>query len=242
MKQLITTLKFISIGLVILSIFLVVFSLITLQFDESISFANAIDSIYKSLTGYSGLYTSTFIVLAFWATLRQLEISQSNYNTTLNQVKFIQGDIIDKRKKDITNDTLKQCNFFLNELQVSFKELIEEKITSGMPLKWDALQTLTKTSLEEKYPKRLEQMQELERPKKNQLLITLYRLEAFSALFIHGNDLDKQLAKDIIGHTFAMQVGFLLGFISFFREDTDSLFGQNTIELYYEWKADEEKV
>jgi hypothetical protein len=241
MKQLVTTLKYFSIGLGGLSLFFIIFSLTTLlRYDSSINFAHSVDNIYRALATYSGLYKFTFIVCAFSVTLRQLEISFGNYDTTLRQVKFVQDNILDRRKKDITNETLKQCNFFLNELQVSFKEFIETDIVSGMPLDWRLLQTLTISSLKEKYPTLFERLNAVERPKKNQILITLYQLEAFSALFVHGN-LDKQLAKDIIGYTYSKQVGFLLGVLSYFREDSKTIFGQNTIKLYNEWKTDEEK-
>lgn len=240
MKTLVTTLKYFSIGLGVLSIFFIVFSLTTLlRYDSSVNFVHSVDNIYKTLATYSGLYKFTFIVCAFWVTLRQLEISFGNYNTTLNQVKFVQDDILDRRKKDITNETLKQCNFFLNELQVSFKEFIETEITSGMPLDWQLLKTLTSSSLKEHYPTLYEKLNAIDRPKKNQTLITLYKLEAFSSLFVHGN-LDRQLAKEIIGHTYSKQIGFLLGVISYFREDEQTIFGQNTIKLYKEWKTDKD--
>ncbi|MFD2921627.1 hypothetical protein ACFS6H_18050 [Terrimonas rubra] len=242
MKKLIVGLKYLSITLATLSLFFVIYSLTTLLwFDTSISFVKSVDNIYKAVATYSELYKFTFIVCAFWVTLRQLEISQSNYNTTLGQVKFVQEDILDKRKKDEKNETLSQCNFFLNDLQISFKELIETEVVSGMPLDWSLLKTLTNSSLKEKCPQLHEKMNAIERPKKNQILITLYKLEAFSSLFIHGN-LDKKLGQDIIGYTYSKQVGFLLGLISYFREDTTTAFGLNTIKLFYEWRTDKDEL
>lgn len=242
MKMLVKTLKYFSLGLGGISFFFIVFSLATLfHYNGSVNFGNLVDSIYKALATYSGLYKFTFIVCAFWVTLRQLEISFGNYDTTLKQVKFVQDDILDRRKKDITNETLKQCNFFLNELQVSFKEFIETDIVSGIPLDWRLLQTLTSSSLKEKYPTLYQKLNAVDRPKKNQTLITLYKLEAFSSLFIHGN-LDRQLAKEIIGYTFSKQVGFLFGVISYFREDEKTIFGLNTIKLYNEWNANGDKA
>lgn len=240
MRPLIGILQYLSFTLVGLSLFFIIFSLATkLQYDPSVNFVQSVENIYKALSTHSGLYKFTFVVCAFGVTLQQLEISFDNYNTTLGQVKFVQDDILDKRKKEITNETLKQCNFFLNELQVSFKELIETEILNGMPLDWQHLKTLTNPSLKERYPTSFEKFTAVDRPKKNQTLITLYKLEAFSALFIHGN-LDKQLAKDIIGHTYSKQVGFLLGIISYFRENEKTIFGINTIKLYKEWKTDGE--
>jgi len=238
MKKLITILKYTSLGLSIISIFFITYSIINLvNLDSHTSYINR---IYSALGNYSGLYKFTFLVCAFWVTLRQLEISQSNYKCTLNQIKFTQDDIVEKRKKDITNDTLKQCNFYLQELQIAFKELIETNIMSGMTLEWHHLSTLISPILKEKYPSSYEKFEKIERATKNQVLITLYKLEAFSSLFIHGN-LDKQLANDIIGNTFTKQVGFLLGLISYFRQDTNDKFGRNIIALYNEWKTKEQQ-
>ena len=237
MKKLLTTFKCFSIGFGIISTFFILFSLSTsLRYDNSVDFKHSIDNIYKAIDTYSELYKFTFVICAFWATLRQLEISQSNYETTLQQIKFVQDDIIDKRNKDIKDNTLKECNFYLSELQVSIKDLFETGIVSGMPVKWELL-SLTTASLEKQYPATYEIISKLERPKKNIILITLYQLEAFSSLFIYGN-LDKQLGKDIIGYTYSEQAGFLLGFISYFRESTTTVFGQNTIKLYNEWRTD----
>lgn len=112
-KTLLKLLKYISISLGFVSLIFFLFSLYFLpQIDDSVSFVNTVNSIYNVISTYSGLYKFTFVVCAFWVTLNQLEISFNNYKTTLNQVKFIQEDILDRRKKDTTNETLKQCNFF----------------------------------------------------------------------------------------------------------------------------------
>jgi hypothetical protein len=237
MRKLIKGLKFLSIALGLLSLFFIVYSFIALlRPDTSISFIRSVNNIYEALSTYSELYKFTFIVCAFWVTLQQLNISQSNYDTTLQQVKFVQDDILDKRKKDIQTDTLKECSFFLNELQISFKELIDTNVLNGMPLDWGHLKFLTNSELNANYPKLHAKMNAIDRPTKNQVLITLYKLEAFSSLFNHGN-LDKELAKEIIGYTYSKQIGFLLGIISYFREDIKTIFGQNIIKLFKEWRA-----
>jgi hypothetical protein len=240
MKRLIKILQYLSIILSLVSIFLIIFSLVTnLQLDLSVGFNLTVINIYNALSIYSGIYKFTFIVCAFWATIRQLEISQGNYQSSLSQIEFVQNDILEKRKKDITNETLKQCNFYLQELQIAFKELIETNILSGLPLDWTGLNKLTNETLKEKYSTLFDRINKIERNSKNQILITLYQLEAFSSLFIHGN-LDKRLAKQLIGDTYIKQIGFLLGLISYFREDKNSVFGRNIIELYFEWNRDEE--
>lgn len=235
MNRLVTILKYVSIALGTISLFLIIFSLTSrLTFDSTVDMKITVDNIYGAIGVYSALYNFTFIVCAFWATLRQLEIAQNNNDHTFAQLKVVQDDIIDKRNRDTTNDTLKECNFYLRDLQVSFKEFIETNVVSGMPLDWSRLKTLTSDSLKEHYPNLYDRINNIEREKKNKILITLYQLEAFSSLFIHGN-LDKKLGQEIIGKTFLKQVGFLFGVLSYFREDTDTVFGLNTIRLYDEW-------
>jgi hypothetical protein len=219
-----------------ISMFLLLFSLITgLRYDSSASFPDSIQNIYKAISTYSEFHKFTFIVFAFSVALRQLEISQNNYNTTLEQVKFVQDDIIEKRKKEEKDETLKHCNFFMTEFQILYKELFEKKIFDEMPIVWSNLDTFTSSSLEHRYPTLYQKINNFERPKKNEVLITLYKLEGFSTTFLHAK-IDKSLGKDIIGFTYSNQIGLLMGLISFFRTDSEDIFGHNTIKLYKEWK------
>ena len=235
MKKTIQILKYLCIGLSSISLLFIIYSAVTLLKQNClIDIIKSPSLIYLALATYSGLYKFTFIVCAFWATLRQLEFSQNNYDNTLKQIKFVQDDIIDKRKRDITTDTLKQCNFYLQEIQISYKELIETNIVSGTPIDWRLLTSYTNACLKENYSDLHDRFDKIDRQTKNQLLIMLYKLETFSSLCIHGN-LDMQLARSIIGNTFSNQVGFLLGPISYFRKDTTTVFGQNCIKLYNEW-------
>lgn len=235
---LIKTLKIISLILIIVSAtyFIVSITEITKTEFSKLSFA----SIYSFLSTHSGLYKFTFIVCAFWVTLQQLELSQNNYTKTLNQIKFTQDDIELKRKRETSTDTLKQCNFYLEEMQIAYKELIETHIMSGMPIDWKFLKILTNESLKEKYINAHTKFDQVERSTKNEVLIVLYKLESFSSLFIHGN-LDNNFAQEIIGYTYLKQVGFLLGLIAYFREDSNSKFGKNIITLFNKWKVDSDE-
>ncbi len=236
MKKLIEFLRIFSILLTVVSFLFLVFSCtFLLTYDSSINFKSSILNIYGVISTFSGIYKFTFIVCAFWVTLRQLEISKNNYETTTNQIKFIQKDILDKHNKDITDETLKHCNLYFGEIQKEYKEIMEAKTINGLPLNWTNLKSITNKSLREKYGNLAEQIDVMERTTKNNILLTLYKYEAFSALFLHGN-LDKELAKTIIGETFSRQVGLLLGIIAYFREDDESVFAKNIIKIYNEWK------
>lgn len=189
---------------------------------------------YLVLCEYSGLYKFTFIVLAFSITLRQLRLSQENNERAINQLKFTQDDIENKTQKEIKNETLKQCAYFLNDIQLSFKELIGTNDFSGMPVTWDKLETVTSESLSKYYPAVKKQIDTMNQKHKSDALIVLYKLEAFSSLFNHGF-VDIVLAKEIIGKTFYMQVGFLLGVIAYYRPEKNLTFMKNTLELHKKW-------
>ncbi|HBS88484.1 MAG TPA: hypothetical protein DEA97_18135 [Bacteroidales bacterium] len=224
-----------SIGTAATALFFIVFSLSTgLQFEASVGFTQSIKNIYATIAAYSGLYQFTIIVLAFYATLKQIEISKESHNKTLEQIQFVQNDIIEKRSADLRSETLKQCNFYLNEMQVSFKDLIESNIFQSLSLNWVLLKEYDNPSLESSYPDFYKMMGKIERNSKNQVLIILYRLEAFSALFVHEN-LNMKIGYEIIGSTYSKQVGLLIGVISYFRETNNAEFCQNTIILYKEW-------
>lgn len=232
MKRLIQILKYTTIGLLFVSIVFIVYSITRIVTSCQIGL---IDRLYNTLVKYSGLYQFTLVVGAFWVTLRQLGISQSNLKNTLNQIQFAQKNIEEKRNKDITSETLKQCNVYLEEIQIAYKELIETNVLSGMALDWHLLVKPNSDSLKKHYPTAYEKFQQIDRSVKNQVLITLYKLEAFSILVIYGN-LDKKLALEIFGYTFIKQTGFLIGLISYFRQENEHEFGQRTLRLYSEWK------
>lgn len=235
MKKLIIGLQWLSVIFTVLSFLVIILSLWSFEFNTSIDIIQSVNNIYKAIVIYSWLYNFTFIICAFWVTLRQLEISQNNYNTTSQQVKFIQADILDKRRKDEKNETLKQCSYFLSEFQLLLRKITEQYLIGGTPIYWSSLAVLTNASVKKSYPNFHKRMDEVDRVSKNEIIITLHKLEAFSTLFIYGN-LDKELAQQIIGYTYVAQVEFLLGFISYFRENTETVFGQNIIKLFNEWK------
>lgn len=235
MEKLQSALKHLSIILGLLSTFFILFSIISeLYIDFEVDFVTSIKNIYNVIGRYSSLYTFTFIVCAFWATLKQLQISQANNLATLTQLKFVQEDIITRRNKDTVNETLKECNFYLRELQLTFKELSENMIPINFPIEWNELSQISNESLKKNYPTIFLQLESLNFATKNKLLLALYQIESFSSLFIHGN-LDKGLARNIIGIAYRQQVGMMIGILAYFRRSEDAIFGVNIIELYNKW-------
>ena len=142
---------------------------------------------------------------------------------------------ISKTQRD--NDTLKQCNFYFQEFQIAYKELMESNISQGMPIEWKLLTSYTSNEVNEKYTSQYDKFNAIDRPIKNQAILTLNKLEAFASFFICGK-FNKDLANSIIGKIYSKQVGSLLGIISYFRHDDGLEFGQNTIKLYNEWNKE----
>jgi len=239
MNKIVSIFRILSLILVFIST--IIFSYSIIELSEMDCCKLNLTNIYSFVCYYSGLYKFTFIVCAFWVTLRQLEISQNNYTNTLNQMQFTQNDILLKRNREISSDTLKQCSFYLQEMQIAYKETMESKIINdSMPIVWSSLKLFTNENLKKDYPSEHEKFENIDRKTKNQVLIILYKFEAFSSLFIYGN-FDKKLAQEIIGKTYTNQVCSLLGLISYFRKENIDRFGLNTIALYNEWKNNDKK-
>lgn len=175
-------------------------------------------SFYSIVAKRSGLYQFTLIVLAAMLALRQVRL-------VLGQNRWTEKD-----------ETLKQCNYFLTTIQESFKRFIDHSQYGGHKIEWTGIRKkLTRKDLMEVYPHEHESFRKIESDYKNEVLITLYMLDAFAARFIHG-DLNIELAKKIIGDVYLKQVGLLMGMIAYFRTEGDENFFKSIIDLYDRWE------
>lgn len=172
--------------------------------------------IYNSIKSYAGLHSFTIAVIAaYWGVVR-LRIS------------------LESKQTEMKDKTIKLCEKYFTDIQISFKELIQNEHYSGIPLIWSKLTEVNRKSLKTDYKSSHDKIQNAEKQLKSQSLLTLYKLEAFSAAFLHGNT-DLELGRKIIGETFCKQVGFLLGLIAYYRpEGSEELFG-NTLNLKEKW-------
>jgi hypothetical protein len=154
----------------------------------------------------------------------------------LNHLNLNKDEFQTRRDKDKTTETLKHCNQFFNEMQVSFKDLISKKGFHGINLIWDKLDEISKESLEKYYKDQYELFRNLDKETRNQSLIVLYQLDAYAAYFLHGN-LDINLGKRLIGYVYCQQVGFLKGLIAYNKpkEKQDKIF-VNIVELLKIWE------
>ena len=69
-----------------------------------------------------------------------------------------------------------------------------------------------------------------------EIVLTLNKIESFASYFLYGNA-DLKLGEKIIGNLYCLQIEYLTGMISFFRNrDQVEPFFNGIIELYYHWK------
>ena len=193
------------------------------------------EEFYSSISEYSGIHKFMFLVLAGYLGLRRLKLSYENHQKTLDQLKLTENEIFRKRETDTNSKTLEHCEFYLNEIQIQFKDLIQNKYYQGIPLIWSNLGNISREELMNKYKVSYQKFIDAEKGLKSESLLTLYKLEAFAANFLIGNT-DLELGKEIIGDISVKQVGYLLGLIAFYRtEDNENLFS-NILELKNKWE------
>ena len=123
----------------------------------------------------------------------------------------------------------------MTDIQVQFKELIQNDYYIGIPVIWSGLSNITRESLEKKYKASYKKFLAAEKEMKSESLITLYKLEAFSANFLQGNT-DLELGRKILGKIFTKQVGFLIGLIAFYQSEGNEKLFSNILELKSRWE------
>ena len=133
------------------------------------------------------------------------------------------------------SETLKKCEYYLTEIQIQLKTLVQNENYSGMPVLWSKLDEISRKSLEINYNQTFKKLQKAEVNLKGESLITLYKLKAFSTIFLKG-EVDLNLGQKIIGRNNTKQVSYLFGLIAFYRPDGNEKLFVNIIELYEKWK------
>jgi len=193
------------------------------------------EQFYAEISKYSGIHKFMLAFLAAYLGLSRLRLSSASHQKTLSQLKLTEEEIFRKRETETKNETLKKCEYYLTEIQIQFKTLVQNDNYSGIPVIWSKLAQISRNSLEINYNTTFKKLQQAEVNLKGESLITLYKLEAFSTIFLKG-ELDLDLGKKVIGEIYTKQIGYLLGLIAFYRpEENDRIF-ENVIELYERWK------
>jgi hypothetical protein len=174
-----------------------------------------------------GAANSLFTGLAFAGLL---------YSTVLQQKQINQLEIEnnDRRIGDQNNETLKQCQYYLTEIQLYFKELSINNSTTALGFLPRGLELgeITHEALRSKHGYYDTIVKGLNSP---DLLLVLGRLEAFSAIILFGN-INLKLAKEIVGTNYCIWVNNLSGYIAFYRKGDDLRFCEHTLTLWQKWK------
>lgn len=218
----------------IASLTFIVLSLISLHYSKE---TLTLSSFYSAMTKYSGLYKFTFIVLAANIAIEQLKLSQENYKKTLNQLKLTEDDIFVKKDKEIRDNTLTQCSYYFTELQLSFRELSEKGVLDNLPVFCSFKGKVYRRALLDYSPSLDKIVQANVSKCSKDILVVLYKYEAYSTLFIHGN-FDLTLGKEIVGHVFCRQVELMLPIIAVYREDDNTIFAKNILKLFEVWDSE----
>lgn len=193
------------------------------------------EQFYITISKYSGIHKFMLAFLAAYLGLSRLRLSTASHEKTLSQLKLTEGEIFRKRESEIRNETLKKCEYYLTEIQIQFKTLVQNDNYSEISFEWSSLDKISRNSLEINYNSTFKKLQRAEVNLNGESLLTLYKLEAFSTVFLKG-ELDLDLGKKVIGKVYTKQVSSLFGLIAFYRlEDNDSIF-ENIIELHKKWK------
>ena len=189
---------------------------------------------YNSIGKYSGLHVFTVVIIATYLGICRLRLSYESHQKTLDQLKLTEEEIQRRRDIEQKEESLKRCEYYLTDIQASFKKLIQHEKYSGLHTEWPKLTVINRISLKQSYKASHDKIQKAEKELKSQSLLTLYKLEAFSAAFLHGNT-DLELGNQMIGIVFCKQVEFLLGIIAYYRTEGNEKLFENTLKLRNHW-------
>ena len=208
--------KFILFTLSIFAILFTVAKACKLPLDFS---SNGLHNFILLYSDYSLLFAATFIVINVQLVLKQQAITEKDNEKKWN-VEENKGSLI-------------QCQYYLNEIQNGIKDLIDTGINQGMPVEW-MLSEVNRKVLKESYPFSYTTFSKMEKDTFHKSVIFLFKLDAFSAIFLHGVA-DIEIGEKVIGYLFCKQVGMFIGIIAYFR--TDQELYKNTLQLYNLWRS-----
>lgn len=227
-----TILKFAMIAFIGISLVFLIVSIIDFVILTS---SHSFEDLYSSVAKFGGIHSFTIAISATYLGINRLRLSHENHLKTMRQLQLSEEEIQRRRQVEMNDQTLKQCETYLTEIQKVFKDLIQHESYNGIPVVWSRLDAINRHSLEKHYPKEFEKFRKSEKKLKNQSLLTLYKLESLSASFLHGNT-DLELGKKMIGDIFCGQVGYLEGILAYYRFERNEKLFQNTLDLHDRWE------
>jgi hypothetical protein len=179
-----------------------------------------------------GFANALFTGLAFAGLFVSIMVQQK-------QIIALEIDAKDRRQTEKVSETLKQCQFYLTQLQKDFKDLstTNQSIPNGFNFtinKEYLFQDFTYEGLKEFSSVQLNSIRKALIENPSELLLTLGKLEAFSANVLHGN-IDVDLLRKIIGEDYCEWVYKLSGYIAFYRNNQNPRYSEHILSLYTQW-------
>ena len=218
LKWVLEPIKYVLLFLSLMAIVLTVIKASHLRWDFSPGGFHTFILLYGD---YSILFAATFIIINVQLVARQQAIVE-----TENRKKW---------EVEETSASLRQCQVYLNDIQIALRDLTETGIHEGMPIAWPGLADISRKHLKKTYPTTYEKFQKMDKQTFHQSVILLYKLDAFASIFIHGiADIDT--ARKVIGYIYCKQIGMLLGIIAYLK--TDNELYRNILQLYDAWKSE----
>jgi hypothetical protein len=214
--------KIILIPTMILGAFSIIFlleSLITYDYCNS---KFTLTDLYAIIGKYSGMYKFLFVCVAAYVGLEQI-----NQTKKENKKRW---------EKEAKSETLKHCDYYLNDIQRVYKDLLDTNLFNGVPIKYD-LTAINREALEMKYPHIYKKISDNDDKEiKSKVLITLYQLDSYAARFLYGN-LDNSLGKQLIGYLYCLHIDLLMGVIAYYKpkNSNEKLF-MNILKLKAKWE------
>lgn len=177
--------------------------------------------LYALIGKYSGMYKFLIVCVAAYVGLEQI-----------NQTKT---ENIRRWEKESKSETLKHCDYYLNDIQRVYKDLLDTELFNGVPIKYE-LTEINRESLEKEYPYIYKKISNNDKDVKSQVLITLYQLDSYAARFLYGN-LDNSLGQQLIGYLYCLHIDLLMGVIAYYKpQKSDKKLFMNILELKAKWE------
>jgi hypothetical protein len=190
-----------------------------------------------NISPFLGNFIAPFVTLAsallVLENLKEVRMSNAILLENLNEVKAYNQLTIYKYKREIT---LKQCQVYLIDIQADIKVISEKGFPGNAHMFSDYLrEPLTSEQIvnNSTFKSHIE-LYVVDEKLHAFIVLHFSKLESFSAYFLHG-DLDLELGKAIISKYFLKQIHAYLPFIAYYRNEEETTYCNNILELYKLW-------
>ena len=187
---------------------------------------------FINIKGKFDLETATKISPFFGSIVAPL-ITLASTLLVFENLREFKHNNLDNKNKNSTELTLKQCHFFLIDIQIDTKRLADLKIPGeGLGMSYYLKIPLSSNQICNNSTFNFVTNSIFTHH--SEIILYFNKLELLSSCFLHGG-LDIDLGEKIIGKTFIPQVQSMLPFIAYYKSEKDNGFADNILELYKRW-------